>query len=319
VLLVFAVTFASAQEGKIPKQLQEELTKLYQQAAEYMRRSSPLFAEKATNSNANFRIRSFQGTGKPRSLEMFRDLNRDLYMEVWADSLRVIRVNNQAMSNKYNSREARNHPPEEQKTPSLTETEAIERAKNYMRVFGMEVPPCFRLKGAKFNYAGFTFRWSVSWGRFSGQYPWDGEYMPSDHACVVFHEKYGLSSIANVCCCPEPKTLNVKLSKEQAITKAEKCVPLVQRTSFYRSRLLDGFVSKAIRSCELKVAAPNWLLDPKRAVWIRKGPPEETRLCWVVQFETVDVKAQERKGSLYSPSIVIYIDAATGETVGAVF
>jgi hypothetical protein len=38
-----------------------------------------------------------------------------------------------------------------------------------------------------------------------------------------------------------------------------------------------------------------------------------------VQFETVDVKAQERKGSLYSPSIVIYIDAATGETVGAVF
>jgi hypothetical protein len=73
-----------------------------------------------------------------------------------------------------------------------------------------------------------------------------------------------------------------------------------------------------MESAELRISVPNWLLDPARAVWIREKPPEETRLCWVVRFRTTDT-VDRRSMKLTPVEILIYIDAATGEVVGANF
>ena len=74
-----------------------------------------------------------------------------------------------------------------------------------------------------------------------------------------------------------------------------------------------------LHKAELLIAAPNWLLDPKRAVWLRDKPPEETRLCWVVTFTSVYTGKEEPGTMLAPPMFIVYIDAATGEIVGANF
>lgn len=75
----------------------------------------------------------------------------------------------------------------------------------------------------------------------------------------------------------------------------------------------------ALREVELKVVAPNWLLDPKRAVWLRTKPAEEMRVCWAVHCLTRPGTEEITLKKLLPPQIVIYIDAATGEAVGAGF
>jgi hypothetical protein len=125
---------------------------------------------------------------------------------------------------------------------------------------------------------------------------------------------------------PAPKSLEVSVTREDAVRKAMEAVPKVMETPFYQQTRADGFVADKVKSCELKVAIPNWLLDPKRAEWITEKLPEETRLCWVVRISTVDAKAADRPkrkdgkvGELMRPDILVYIDAASGEIVGAYF
>ncbi len=76
---------------------------------------------------------------------------------------------------------------------------------------------------------------------------------------------------------------------------------------------------KEYELAELLIAAPNWLLDPKRAVWLRDKPPEETRLCWVVTFTSVYTGKEDPGTMAVPPMFIVYIDAATGEIVGANF
>ena len=219
------------------------------------------------------------------------------------------------------------NPPARQKSPTLTRQVAIERAKNYLRIFKIDVPPNYKLHDVEFN-RNWISCWDVSWWRYSGKYPWDcygGGTAVSENVDVGFHEKDGLLLVRSRGCCPEPKSLEVKISKAEAIAKATRCVPLLQKTPIYRSALRDGFVVKKVLWCELMVSVPNWWLDPERAVDDPQGPPSETRLCWKVEFETKDSKEDERrrKGelgpdmSLAAPEMTIYIDAATGEAVGA--
>ena len=88
----------------------------------------------------------------------------------------------------------------------------------------------------------------------------------------------------------------------------------------------DGFVAKSVTNCELRVSAPNWWFGPKPCTYMSVGKaPTETRLCWKIKIATMDSKQEERrrKGelgsdeSLIAPEMTIYIDAATGEAVGA--
>ena len=109
------------------------------------------------------------------------------------------------------------------------------------------------------------------------------------------------------------------VSKEAAIAKASKAVPLIQRSPYYLQCRLPGFVASGVHKAELLIAAPNWLLDPKRAIWLRDKLPDETRLCWVVTFTSVYAKKTDPDEMLIPPLFLVYIDAATGEVVGANF
>lgn len=317
--------FVCAQvELNLPEKTREELVTLYQTAGEYLKLCSPYYAAKASNTVARLRIFDVPKLAGPPA----RAIDGELLLQVWPDSLRILSIENRCMFDKYDSREAIKHSPTLQTTSTLNSTDAVERAKEYLKVFKMPLPPEFREPDVRFNYIKKS-RWEVRWHRFSGQYAWDdgragaGGTVTGETVWVIFHEKDGLQSLGNGSYSPEPKRLEVKFSKEEAIAKAEKCVPLVQRTPFYRDRRRDGFVTKTLMSCELKVAVPNWLLDPKRATWIGNNAPKETRLCWIVRFETRDTKERkDEQGKTYklmSPQITIYIDAATGEVVGAMF
>ena len=323
-ILLSSMGLASAQmELNLTEKTREELVKMYQVASEKLKRCSPFYAAAATSSVAKLEIRSIPGFFGPPHI----GIDGDLLLQVRADSHRFKSVVNRFLSHKYDSLEAKRHPPTDlQTTPALDSAAAIERAKEYLKVFEMPLPPTSVQPDAKFNGTHKSC-WTIRWRRFSGQYVWDWEYgsgtTPSETMWVNFHEKEGLEGLGSGFCCPEPKSLEVKLSKEEAIAKAEKCVPLVQRTPVYLARRMDGFVVKTVLSCELKVAAPNWLLDPKRATWIRNSVPNETRLCWIVQFTTRDTKehkdAEGKIHTLMAPIITIYLDAATGEVVGAMF
>ncbi|MDR1190983.1 MAG: hypothetical protein LBK60_04865 [Verrucomicrobiales bacterium] len=202
--------------------------------------------------------------------------------------------------------------------PKLTPAQALEQGKKYLSIFGILITSDITLDSIIFN--GEPLCWRISWKRIAQmQYDWD-DFDPTlyEGVSVVFHEEYGLVSLGNKLYTPSPQKLLVKIPQEQAIQKASQCAPLVFRTPFYRqARMDDGFVISGIKSCELKVSIPNWLLDPKRAWWPRTHAPTETRLCWVVRFSTVDGKADKRPMKLIPPDIVIYIDSETGECVGA--
>jgi hypothetical protein len=125
---------------------------------------------------------------------------------------------------------------------------------------------------------------------------------------------------------PSPTSLTVAISRDEAVIKAEKLTDDVMRTPYYRMARRAGFKAVALDSCELKVVKPNWLLDPARASWPSPEIVTETRLCWMVRFKTevisADVDPKSEDGTpmkLMRPDIVLYIDAATGECVGAGF
>jgi hypothetical protein len=203
--------------------------------------------------------------------------------------------------------------------PSLSIAEAAERAKQYLDILGIALPANHVLYSARFNSdQGMSpLSWALTWG------PSDStcRYDESPVSCAVgFHEKLGLLYARSMRSISRPSSEEVKITREQAIFKAEKAAPIVMQTPFYRQCRLPGFNVKGVRSAELLISRPNWLLDPERAIWAREPPTEETRLCWVVVFETVDtVRERPRSFKPIPPDIRIYIDAATGEIVGANF
>lgn len=312
--LSFLAISVSAQDEKIPASVCDNLRPLYKQAAEMMKACSPFFKTNTTDSFQALTFKMWQAPGEPRAYEIWGDL----IVKMRQDSLRVHAVLNRILFERLQDETDR------QTVPVLDPAAAIERARRYCKVFEMEVPPDFKLTDVNFDKIHRSC-WVICWTRFSGEFRWGDEVDSSDAVGVVFHERYCLQSIRSFGCWPPPKSLDVMVTREQAIAKAGKCVTLLQQTPFYRRCRSDGFVVKALKSCELTVVRPNWLLDAKRATLTREGPPKETRLCWVVQFTAVDGKSEERKDAqgrrydLGSRDFTIYIDAATSEAVGASF
>lgn len=306
---------AAGPMGPVPPEAKERLAEVYAHADEQMKQCSSLYAAQMKEEKPKGEYMVYQQSGIPRLLEV----QGDLFVAVWADSFRVVIVVNNFLDRQL--WQAKAPPPVS--TSSMDQNAAVERAKECCKAFEVAIPPHFKLTEAKFN---INNRWHVRWQRFCGEYVWD-ERESSESVFVSFHEKDGLESISAKSCQPEPKSLDVKVSKEQATTKASKCVSLVQQSPIYRRYRMPGFVVKSLKSCELRIAVPNWFFDPKRAEVPRKEPAKETRLCWIVRFETVDSKAEQRglkdkNGKplmLNAPTISIYIDAATGDVVGALF
>jgi len=249
-------------------------------------------------------------------------IDSSLYLSIDAKTMMVTNIVNKVLL-KY----LKDTTTQRQSIPIFTIEKAVQTAKEYLKIFGVKLPADCMLAEVAFD-KNYPSRWEVRWKRYAGGYPYDEFVEPyAEYVVVIFHETLGLSSYGSRITTPLPKSLEIKVSRDEAIIKASKYVPVVLRTPYYRQGRADGFVVSGLNSCELKVAAPNWLLDSKRAIWTREKPAEENRLCWVVCFKTVDSKAEERGNrnkdskpfKIIPPEILIYIDAATGECVGANF
>ncbi|MCL1922177.1 MAG: hypothetical protein FWG50_14080, partial [Kiritimatiellaeota bacterium] len=175
-----------------------------------------------------------------------------------------------------------------QRIPALSVPQAVEQAKRYCDALGYPLPSTnMVLERVTFDKGG-SHCWSVRWVPEVSGYRHDNFVTPYEQATgVVFHEKHGFVSYECQNDFPVPKRMDVLVRQEAAIAKASKAVPLIQRSPYYLQCRLPGFVVSGLRSAELLVAAPNWLLDPKRAIWLRDKPPDETRLCWVITFTSV--------------------------------
>ncbi len=324
--VVFAIGLSSADcfsdeilDTPIPKTVSEEMVKMYDAASECMKQCSPAYAS-VSHTKPGLMMYFRLPFNRPKVI--VATCPEDIYMQVAAGSMRWESVVNSFVCHEY-------RPPSGwQKTPTLARDAAIERAKEYLKIFKIDVPPDYKLAEANFGrYGQGKMCWRVLWNRFSGQHRWDESSLGMESVFVDFYEKEGLVNLSSCRCnCPEPKRLDVKIAKEEAMERATRCVPLVQRNPNYRSSMRDGFVAKSVTNCELRVSAPNWWFGPKPCTYMSVGKaPTETRLCWKIKIATMDSKQEERrrKGelgsdeSLIAPEMTIYIDAATGEAVGA--
>ena len=207
-----------------------------------------------------------------------------------------------------------------QNIPTLSVTEATEQARKYLNMFGIEISQAMQISTIEYNRENCQSCWHVCWAPTTNHTMRDTFVTAyQEYVSVCFSEKYGFTGFYWSNDVPSPTSTEVRITQEQAIFKAEKTVPLVQGSPYYLQCRLPGFKSSGVKSAELRAAAPNWLLDPKRAIWIREEPPKETRLCWIVRFTTVDTVKREEGMKPTPPDILIYVDAATGEIVGANF
>jgi hypothetical protein len=201
----------------------------------------------------------------------------------------------------------------------LTPAEAVARAREYLAAFGFPIPKGFELHQADFGTRTLGM-WNIAWHPIIGGHELDKfneSWVPE--VVVAFDETEGLISAGWADMPPTPANLTVKVTREEAMLKASRVAPLVFETPYYKRTRVGGFVVASIFECNLRIAAPNYLLDPARAVWGRRSPPKETRLCWVVRLRTKPGSRELEEQALMPPDIVIYIDALTGETVGANF
>ncbi|MDX9792906.1 MAG: hypothetical protein RBU24_05340 [Kiritimatiellia bacterium] len=212
---------------------------------------------------------------------------------------------------------------ETQNIPVWSVQQAYVQAQQYLKLLEVQLDKRAILSEVSFADDGWgcTSIWRVVWCVSDGGYQYDDFFKDIYHPCarICFSEKYGLVFFTSTPFPPSPKTTEVHITRETAIFKAEKAVPLVMRTPYYQQCRLPGFKVSGVKSAELRIACPNWLLDPARAIWIWDSPPKETRLCWIVRFTTVDTVKREDGFLPHPPDILVYIDAATGEIVGANF
>ncbi len=201
----------------------------------------------------------------------------------------------------------------------LTPAEAAARAREYLATFGFPIPKGFELHQVDFGTRSFGM-WHIEWHPVIAGYELDRfneSWVPQ--IVVEFDETEGLISAGWADMPPIPANMTVKVTREEAMLKASRVAPLVFETPYYKRSRFGGFVVASIFECDLRIAPPNYLLDPARAVWGRRSPPKETRLCWVVRLRTKPGSAELEAQALIPPDIVIYIDALSGETVGANF
>lgn len=214
-----------------------------------------------------------------------------------------------------------------QALPEINPADAIKRARDYLEKFNFNIPDTCVLREVAF----YDNLWHVSW-----EPTWEGHKQLNfdtlkrlRQISVIFHEEAGLFKVQSELSLPVPDSLKVSIPQEAAIEKSDKLVDDVMRTPYYRMARMSGFKANGIKSCELRILKPNWLFDPKRVIWglIRADEPAtETRLCWVVTYTTIDTLSDTRGRAddgtpiqLSRPDILIFIDASTGECVGANF
>ena len=289
----------------ISKKMREQLVKLYEDASEKMKLCSPAYAP-APSQRPELWMRFILPTDQPKVIAVSGIDGVHVYMHVRASSMRWVGIVNSFLCNEYKP------PSGWQKTPTLTREAAVERAKEYLKVFKIEVPQDYKLTKTDFGGGG-TGCWRVLWCRFSGQYPWDDESLGSETVFVDFYEKEGLSNLsAGSCNCPAPRSLKVKISKEEAIAKATRYLNRTWYDHLYK--VMGQTVVTSVGTCELRVSAPR-LGAPAEGDKLSEGqPPRETRLCWKTDLGTMSTVGYKNKNSTnkHAGEVVVWIDAETG-------
>ena len=201
---------------------------------------------------------------------------------------------------------------------ALTPGGAVARAQDYLVLFGMEIPTNYRLVQVAFGKR-VSSRWNVEWESYHEGIPFKDFIVSTPTIAACFHETKGFVSLERTSEAPPSRPGEIQVTRDEAIIKAMSVAQFVEKSPHYLRHREPGFVPCAIREVKLAVAVPNWLLDPKRAIWLRDKPPEETRICWLVQILTRAGTEDLAKRRLLPPQVTIMIDAKTGETAGANF
>ncbi len=292
----------------VPPKVCEQVEKIYQEASEKMKLCSPVYAA-APHPKSGLQVNYSLPTDLPKEIEVYDP--KGLCLCVRASSLRVLCVGNCLVGS------TKEPPSGWQKIPTLTREAAIERAKGYLKVFNMDVPPDYKLTVTNFGDDGGPGCWRVLWRRFSGPYPWDDASLQWECVFVDFYEKEGLSTVsAHGCNCSAPRSLKVRISKEEAIAKAIRYMtrPWYDR----RWRVEAKGVVKSVVSCELMVSAPRAGARAEREVMeaMSEGQaPRETRLCWKTDLTVGtlwDYKGKKPQTEDRAYEYLVLIDAETG-------
>jgi len=282
--ILFCSGYLWADNANVPPEAQQKLQAIYKTVESKLKQDSDSYQTANLEQSNRLKIGTLGDQWEPATyMVQPNDSDKGALVGVWTDGLRFRSVLNISLHRLIEDNEII------QQVPQLSVEQAIDRAERYLNHYQIPISKKLKLVNATFNTGVTPGCWAFTWDRVIDGYSWDDICLPvGEGVSVVFHETKGLVSVGSTIYTPLPKSLDVVMTREQAIAKATRCAPLVERTPFYKSCRFDGFVVSGMTSCELKIAVPNYLLDPKRANWMPTRPPDGTRLCWVVRFTTVD-------------------------------
>ena len=218
---------------------------------------------------------------------------------------------------------------------SLTLPEVIERAHEYIELVGESIPANYAIVDIFFGTDDWLIDdpvWSVTWKRMIDGVRFDdsqGKWEFQDRITVRFHEQLGLLSFSRTGdIYPAPRSMEVRLSATDAVRRAAGLAPRVLAGPYSQTWRggSEGQSITAVSDVRLVIFEPNWMLNPRRSTFWTEAmlePPRETRLCWRVELH---VTAHRQPDGELAPAhrrrvgvVFIFIDARTGECVGATF
>ena len=213
--------------------------------------------------------------------------------------------------------------------------QVLDKAQYYLDLMNEEIPPDYIL-----SYVIYAMDdelmindpiWWVIWqpcinGVFFDDA--DGKYNGDHFIFMTIHEELGLVFyLRKVGIYPPPESMEIKVSPKQAGEVALSLVPEVLKTNIFNT--MRGDAERKLRrlvETRLVLFEPNWMLDPKRSDFdvdilsYEIRPPKETRLSWRIEFVLEEEPAPDGSRSMFREiQVWIYIDAKTGECVGADF
>ncbi len=210
--------------------------------------------------------------------------------------------------------------------PTLTIPEVLKRAYRYLDLLEQDIPAEYAVE-VWYGSDGVVQHdpvWWVFWQpTVDGVYYDDsfGKYERRDYIYMIFHEELGLCHYRSVKEYPSPRSMEVTLLPARAAEIAAPLVADVMKTPYFglwRAGVKQYFTFQ-LRETKLLISEPNWMLDRHRSIFLENDryAPEETRLCWRVEFKV----SVENKIPNYSREhyVWIFIDAKTGECIGANF
>jgi len=217
-----------------------------------------------------------------------RELGRGMRMEMEPDDNKVYYLSNGIGLDKAKE-DAKNNIK-----PSLTEKEAVEKARAYITILRGDMPENLSEPGVR--YWSKDGLWNVVYCRRDNGHSWMGERLG-----ISFSEKYGLLSFSDSRH-SRVKSFDIKITQEEAFAAAKKYLPKLLKEKSYLTPNYEP-IGKP-KMCILAPCVFEWP-DPFKAVsadWLHGG-----HLVYIVRM--VD------KTTRHWETVRVYVDAQTGEIV----